>query len=33
MKRIHLDTCSVIIGILVLIGTIWAMLAILNPVR
>lgn len=33
MKRIHLDTYSALIGIIVLIGTIWVMLAILNPVR
>lgn len=33
MKRIHLDTYSVLIGMLILVGIIWLMLATLNPVR
>jgi len=33
MKRIHLDTYTVVIGVLVLIGIISLLLVTLNPVR
>ena len=33
MKRIHLDTYTALIGMLVLTGLIWGMLAILNPIK
>ncbi len=33
MKQIHIDAYSAVIGLLVLAGIIWFMLATLNPVR
>lgn len=33
MKRIYSDTYSVVVGIVVLAGIIWLILATLNPIR